>query len=50
MSNKRFYYWRELLFMLFMLTVLALNVTYFEALFPFGDEGSGTSSAGLIAR
>jgi hypothetical protein len=40
----RFEYWRELVLVLLMLTVLLLDLTLFESLWPYGENGGDTSS------
>ena len=44
MSSRRFYYWRELLFMLLMFAVLLADLTYFNVLPPLGDEAAETTA------
>jgi len=50
MSGKRFEYWRELIFMLFMIGTLALDITFFTDLYPFGDEGVRAGAATMDAQ
>jgi len=50
MSSRKFYYWRELLFLLLMLTILLLDLTFFEVLSPFGDEVTTTGGASLTNK
>ena len=50
MSSQRFYYWRELTFLFLMLSVLLLDLTLFEVVNPFGDEGALTGGMGLLNR
>ena len=50
MSRSRLYYWRELLFMLLMVTILLLDLAFFEVVDPFGDEGTTTGGASLTSR
>ena len=46
----RFYYWREVLFLLLMVAVLLLDMTFFEILSPFGDEGARSGAISLGAH
>lgn len=41
---RRFEYWRELVLVLLMLTVLVLDLALFESLWPYGEEGGDTSA------
>lgn len=50
MGAKNFYYWRELLFMALMITVLLIDFALFDVLSPFGDEGAVTGNAPLMVR
>ena len=40
----RFEYWRELVLVLLMLTVLVLGLTLFESLWPQGEDGGETTA------
>ncbi|MBG0788977.1 MAG: hypothetical protein H0S80_00595 [Desulfovibrionaceae bacterium] len=42
-SFGRFEYWRELVLVLLMLTVLVLDLALFDSLWPYGEDGTGTA-------
>ncbi|QGY38851.1 hypothetical protein GM415_01415 [Pseudodesulfovibrio cashew] len=48
--TKRFYYWRELLFMSLMFAVLLLDLLFINGLSPFGDERTTPETAGYLAK
>ena len=41
---RRFEYWRELVLVFLMLTVLLLDLALFESLWPYGEDGGETPS------
>lgn len=47
---EKFEYWRELLLVILMLSVLVLDLTLFEDLWPYGEDGGLTTNAVVQSR
>jgi hypothetical protein len=47
---EKFEYWRELLLVIVMMTVLILNLSLFEGLWPQGEDGGQSVHSVIVAK